>query len=127
LKDFASYDFQKTIWFENEYKLCSSFDEDVEKVFLDSGLGEVLAEGRVVFGNEADASLKKLQEACDMLGYDWAGKEKELLELPGMGVVRDLAKHCLNLIRKSNGFEGTVELADSEMIPHGLSFPDRDI
>lgn len=126
LKDLASYDFQKAIWFENEYKIYSSFDEDVETVFFDSGLSDALAKDMIVFGYEADSALKELERLCDSIGYEWSGRERELLESSEMVLVRGLAKDCLRLMRSNKFLEGTVEITNSGMVPHGLSFPDRD-
>lgn len=127
LKDLASYDFQKTAWFENEYNLCSSFNDDVEGIFEHNGLEVAFDESEIVFGKKADAALRDLEKACNALGYNWAGKEKVLLESEEMAIIRAMAKGCLRLIKNYNGSETTVELIDSGASRPKISFPDRDI
>lgn len=126
LKDIASYDFQKAAWFENSLGLSSSFEIDVENLFIDSGLEAAFKDNEIVFGMMADKSLLILREACDALGYEWDGKEKELLVSGEMKNIRKLAKDCLNLIRTSDISESTVELVNSGVTMLDRPFLDRD-
>lgn len=51
LKDLASRQFQLIAWFDNDQGLSSAFSEDVEAVFMDTGLEAALDAGEVVFQN----------------------------------------------------------------------------
>lgn len=126
LKDLASYEFQKVAWFENNLGLWSSFEEDVEAIFEDSGFNYVLNAGEIVFGKIADMQLKELESLCDAIGYDWGKNSKDLLESNEMKIIREMAKKCLKLIYDSDGSESTVKVTDSGALFMDISFSDRD-
>lgn len=122
LRCLASYDFQKVAWFENDLGLCSAYNEDVEAIFMDTGLEDALDNGEVVFGKEADDALKELDKACDAIGYH--RDERELVESPEMKIIRDMARNCLRLVRESDGSESTVELVEIDLLTMDINFPD---
>lgn len=122
LRCLASYDLQKVSWFENDLGLCSAYDEDVEAIFMDTGLEDALDNGEVVFGKEADDALKELDKACDAIGY--YRDERELVESLEMKIVREMAKNCLRLVRESDGSESTVDLAEIDLLTTKIHFPD---
>ena len=109
LEDLANYDLQKIAWFDNDQGLSYSFDENVEDIFDFTGYRQAIEAGGIIFSKEADKFLNELEKACDALGYDWAGKEKKLLESEEMKIIREMAKGCLKLIDKSDGSESTVK------------------
>ena len=51
LKDLASRDFQAVAWFENDQGLSSSYADDVNAVFDDTGLDTALGSVDVLFKN----------------------------------------------------------------------------
>ncbi len=108
LKDLASRQFQLIAWFDNDQGLSSAFSEDVEAVFMDTGLEAALDAGEVVFGKEADAALRDLDKTCDTVGYH--RDERELVNSPEMEIVRQKAAKALALIEASDGRESTVEI-----------------
>jgi len=105
----SDYDDQKITWFENDQGLSYSFDENVFDIFQGPNLIKVIQEGEVVFSIDADKALMELEAVCDALGYNWAGKEKQLLESGEMKIIRAMAKRCLKLIDESDGSESTVK------------------
>lgn len=108
LKSLADYDFQKIAWFDNDQGLWYPFHEAVEETFHE-GFIEACNVGEVVFSKKADIALQDLEKACDALGYNWDGREKELLESGGMKNIRIMAKKCLQLIEESNPLESTIQ------------------
>ena len=124
LKDLASYDFQKTAWFENDKGLWSSFEDDVEAVFIDSGLEYFLENNEVVFGVDADKALRELLKSCHAIPDD--RNDIKFVHSQEMAEIRKMAKKCLYLIMAYDGSESTVELVDSKMVKMNISFPDRD-
>ncbi len=124
LKDLASYDFQRSAWFPNDLNICSSFSDDVDAVFADTGLENSYAENQIAFGKEIDNLFKSLQAACDAIGY--ARNAYELLDLSDMECIRNMAGTCLKLIRSYDGSETTVSLVSNDVMKLGIYFPDRD-
>lgn len=124
LKDLASYDFQKAAWFDNDLGLWSSFEEDVDAVFLESGLEYSLKQNEIVFGLKADEALRDLRTACTKVPTH--RDDKFFIESKEMQDIREMAKTCLRLIKEYSGGESTVELVDSEMVRLSYPFADRD-
>jgi hypothetical protein len=124
LRDLASYDFQKTAWFENDCGLWSSYNEDVEAIFMDTGLKYALDAGDVVFGKKADNALKELDGACNAIGYHWDGREKELLESDAMKNIRELSRKCLKLVRESDWSQSAVDLIEIDLLTTHIHFAD---
>lgn len=122
LRFFASYDYQKIGWFENNLGLCSAYNEDVDAIFRDTGLEVALDAGEVVFGKEADSALRELGQACDAIGY--RRDHYELVESDEMKVVRQMARHCLDLIRTSEGKDSTVDLIEIDLMTTDHKFGD---
>ena len=110
LEDLASYHFQKIAWFENNQGLSSSFSEDVEAVFMDTGLEDALDANEIVFGKEADEALRDLDKTVDNIGYHH--DEREFINSPEMKVVREKAVRVLGLIKTSDGSGSTVEIIE---------------
>ncbi|MEK6745701.1 MAG: hypothetical protein AABY33_01535 [Pseudomonadota bacterium] len=110
LEDLASYHFQKIAWFENDQGLSSSFSEDVEAVFMDTGLEDALDANEIVFGKEVDEALRDLDKTVDGIGYH--RDERELINSPEMRIVRVKAAKVLELIKASDGRESTVEIIE---------------
>lgn len=104
----SDYDFQKIAWFDNDQGICMPYNETAWAIFDWSCLHNTIEEGETVFGKEADKALMELEVACDALGYNWAGKEKILLESDEMKIIREMAKRCLKLIDESDPSESTV-------------------
>jgi hypothetical protein len=109
LEDLENFDLQKVAWFDNDQGLSYSFDENVEDLFFGTCFNAALEDGEIVFNKKTDQALHELEMACDALGYDWAGKEKQLLESDEMKIIREMAKRCLKLIDESDGSESTVK------------------
>lgn len=126
LRYLASYEFQKIAWFENDKGLWSSFDQDVEEIFDTTNLDLAFENNEIVFGKKADASLIELEQACNALGYDWTGREKELLESDELAAIRAMAKRCLRLIKERDPQESTVDLVEVDLPPLGITFSDMD-
>lgn len=125
LKDLASYDFQKASWSENSLDLCWSYSETVSSVYEDgTGLSDALQANVVVFSKAADLALRKLENACDAIGY--SRDEKEIIDSQEMKAVRDMAKNCLSLIKASDLSESQVQFIETQFKPSKISFPDRD-
>lgn len=124
LKYLASYDYQKIGWFENDQGFGSSFSEDVEAIFDDSGLHDALSSGEVAFDSIIDKALIELEVVCDAIGYNWAGKEKKLLESDQMAIVRELAKRCIKLIANGDFSKSTVQIIETDLPDLDVSFPD---
>ena len=103
----ADYDFQKIAWFENDQGLWYPFHEAVEGVFCE-GFNDALKSDDIIFSKTIDEKLHELEQVCDAVGYNWYGREKELLELKEMQIIREMAKECLRLIEESDGSESTV-------------------
>lgn len=110
LEHLSSYDFQKNAWFENNLGLLSSYMEDVESVFDDTGLEYALDNDQVVFGHVADNALRELSILLDSIGYD--KNEEELIDSPEMQLVRDKAAKALALIQASDYSESTVDIVE---------------
>lgn len=109
LERLSDYEFQKMAWFENDQGLFYTYDENAFDIFEGSCLSEAIQNGKIVFGKDADKALMELEAACDALGYDWAGKEKKLLESNDMKIIREIAKRCLKLIDESDASESTIK------------------
>lgn len=84
------------------------FVDEVETVFLDSGIEDLIAQGYVVFGKKEDSALLGLLSASDTVGY----KRDQRLDLhsESMQHVREKAAKALALIEASDGRESTVEI-----------------
>jgi hypothetical protein len=109
LRMLADYKLQKATW-PHGTDVWSSFNDEIEAVFLDSGVEEMLGQGEVVFGSKADAALKELLEVADSIGYH--RDEHEIVHTPEMAVLRQKAAYALALIEASDGKESTVEIIE---------------
>lgn len=107
LKYLSSRDLQITAWIE-ENDIYSSFVDEVEAVYTDTGLEYALRQGEVVFDKVTDKALVELLEIIEALGFEHS--EKELIDMPEMQVIREKAKAALDLVKASDGLESTVEI-----------------
>ncbi|MBY0406772.1 MAG: hypothetical protein K2Q01_03710 [Rickettsiales bacterium] len=105
----ADYELQKAIWL-HETDIWSSFNDEVEAVFLDSGIEEMLNQGEVVFGKNADNALRELVKTADNIGYH--RDERELVHTAEMENLRHKAAKALALIQATDGSESTVEIVE---------------
>lgn len=105
----SDYEYQKNSWFALEGGI--TYDENVEEIFLFTGIQEAFEAGETVFDKKTDQALRDLEIACDELGYQWDGKEKELLDSDGMAIIREMARKCLELVRESDGSQSTVKFS----------------
>jgi hypothetical protein len=117
LEDLSSYDFQKVTWFKKDedlkpYEIISSYTDDIIAVFDDSGLGDALNTGEVVFGLSADNALRDLDEATNAIdGFHLS--EEEILDSPEMAIVREKAAIALQLVKASmSEGGGTIRIVD---------------
>lgn len=110
LKDLSDIDFQKIAWFENDQALSSSFADDVNAVFDDTGLEIALKNNEIIFGKAADVVLHELGKAIDAVNE--FRPEEEIINDPLMQVVREKAAKALELIKASDGSESTVEIIE---------------
>ena len=85
LRMLADYELQIATWL-HETDVWSSFNDEVEAIFLDSGIEEMLGQGEVVFSSKADAALKELLEIANKIGY--SRDEHELVHTPEMKILR---------------------------------------
>lgn len=110
LEDLSSRDFQLTAWFENSKGLVSSFVEDVEAVFDDTGLEVALKQNKVVFDEVTDNALKELYEKIELVGF--STPEDKLVDSPEMTAVREKAAQALALVKASDKSVSTVEIIE---------------
>ncbi len=106
LQHLFSKEWQIEAWIK-ENDIWSSFVDEVETVFLDSGLEGIL-DKETIFGKEADQALRELNIMVDAIGYD--RDERELIDAPEMEAVRQKAAEALALVLASDGSESTVEI-----------------
>lgn len=99
LQDLASYNFQKTAWLASSGPIVSSFSEDYCKLFDDTGLGDALDAGQIVFNNMTDRVLRDLDATLRKINANRS--PQEILDDPLMQVVREKAAEALRLIRES--------------------------
>ena len=108
LKDLADQNLQKIAWFDNDQGLWYSFDENIDDLFNNTCLSDLMDEGEVIFGNLPDESLRELQAICEAVP-DERIYAKEFVDSEEMSIIRELAKRCLKLIDESDGSETTVK------------------
>jgi hypothetical protein len=107
----SSYELQKIAWFENDQGLSSSYVEDVESVFDDTGLDDALNEGHVVFDKKTDSALRELDESTNSID-EFTQTDEEIFNSPEMAIVRKKAAKALELVLASDGAESTVEIIE---------------
>ena len=106
----SDYDSQVNSWFENDKGLMSSFGDDVEAVFQDTGLEYALNKGEIIFDKLTDESLLSLNSEVERVGYDRS--EEELIDSPEMDIIRAKAAKALALVQASDASESTVEIRE---------------
>ena len=99
---------QQKAWLEDN-DICSSFSDEVESVYLDSGLEGSLYK-KTVFDNETDAVLKELNSMIEAVGYE--RDERELIDAPEMEAIRQKAAEALRLVQVSDHQGSTVEIIE---------------
>ncbi len=108
LRYLSNKELQRYAWFE-ENDIYFPYIDQVESVFLDSGLEGIL-DKETIFGKEADQALRELNAMVDAIGYD--RDERDLINAPEMEAVRQKAAEALTLILASDGSESTVEIIE---------------
>jgi hypothetical protein len=111
LKQLSDREFQRIAWFENDQGLSSSFIDDVNGVFDETGLDYAFNKDKCVFGAEADNALKDLDKdtkAIDELNQS----DSEIFYSSEMQIIREKAAIALALVLASDGSESTVEIIE---------------
>ncbi len=111
LEDLSSRGFQEVAWFKNNQGLSSSFGDDVNAVFDDTALGDMLENEETVFGKAADDALRDLDESTNAID-EFTMSDEEILNAPEMDIVRQKAALALELVKASDGSESTVEIVE---------------
>jgi hypothetical protein len=74
----------------------SSFDESVERLFSDSGLGDALERTDPVYGSQVDDEFRRLDRLVSRI--DGARSPAEILRDPLLAEVRQLASEILRAL-----------------------------
>jgi len=99
LEEWASENEQRRLWLSDGANGAevSSFTEACEGLLTDTGFGDELDRGRLVFDPSADAMLKKLRALMSVIDADRA--PHQIIADPQMHEVRLLASQLLVLIQ----------------------------
>jgi len=96
LKELSDRHLQESLWVAGISSQQSSLVEAVEGLFMDSGLGDRLTKGRVGFSQEAEATLRELEQQLTRVHSK--GGPEEVMNDPAMPRIRDLAGSALELL-----------------------------
>jgi hypothetical protein len=97
LRELSDVDYQRRVWILAAGPEMSSFSEAVCELFDDSGLGRALEGQSLVFGAEADHTLRTLDKAiAGMPASDLSAPS--MIDHPQMVRIRELAKRALDQI-----------------------------
>ena len=103
LPDLANYDYQKRVWATGNPQsgdMSVDFVEACCQLFDDTGLGDALKAGQVVFDAAADQAIRDLHDATHKV--DWKNKpDSSIIDTPEMQNVREKAAKALQLILQS--------------------------
>lgn len=101
LRDLADIEFQRRAWLSADGPEVSSFDELVCQVFDDTGLSDVIDEPGLegLVGKDVAASLRALDLAVSKI--DATVPPAELVMLPEMAEIRDLARCALGNLERT--------------------------
>ena len=112
LQQLSDRNFQAIAWFENDRGLSSSFIDEVNAIFDDSGLDYAFNNGETVFGRDADNALRELDSATNNID-EFNQSDKEIFYSKEMQTVREMAAKALALVKASDGLESTVEIIEA--------------
>lgn len=104
LSELADYDYQKKVWATGKPRLGDRSVDFVEgccSLFDDTGLGDALAAGQVVFGDAADQAIWDLHDATNKVDYR-NKPSSAIVDIPAMQTVREKAARALQLILQSH-------------------------
>ncbi len=110
LERISNRSLQAIAWFENDQGLSSSFIDEVNAVFDETGLAYAFDNNRVVFDIRSDNSLKELDAVINII--DETQTDIEIFHSPQMQIVREKAAKALALVLASDGSESTVEIIE---------------
>ena len=97
LWELSDLTFQRRVWTgRGGADVMGSFEEAVETLFSDSGLGDELERGRQVFGGAADGELRALDSL--LLRIDTHRDPMDIINDPLMAEVRARAAAILDLV-----------------------------
>jgi hypothetical protein len=97
LAELADAEYQQRVWTgESAKNEMSSFDEAVERLFGDSGLGLALERTDPVYGAQIDEELRRLDHL--VVRMDGARTPSEILRDPLLSEVRTLASEILRAL-----------------------------
>jgi hypothetical protein len=97
LDELGGIEHQRRVWIANGSSEMSSFIECFSILFDDSGLGDALDEGKVVFGEAIDSQLRELDTILS--GVDTHRRASEIIDDPGFEDIRIFARRTAQMIR----------------------------
>jgi hypothetical protein len=98
LKELSDRQTQESLWKGRLPNQQSSFEEAVEGLFTDSGLGDELTKGATGFSNELATKLHELERQVSKV--EATGGPTKVIDDPAMARVRDLASVALDLLKR---------------------------
>lgn len=101
LAEMASPLFQERVWVRPSTEWESSYIECVSRLFDDSGLQDALRSG-IVFGDEVDGLLRKIDEVTD--GIDFRRAEDSIVADPDFRSCSKIAANVLPFIMLRSGY-----------------------
>ena len=96
LKELSDRRLQESLWMGKMPNQQSSFQEAVEGLFTDSGLGDELIKATTGFSSEVETKLHELES--ELTKIDTKGGPTKVINDPAMLRVRDLAAVTLKLL-----------------------------
>jgi hypothetical protein len=96
LKELSDRQLQENLWTGKIPNQQSSFEEAVEGLFTDSGLGDELRKGKTGFSTEAETKLHELER--QVAKVDAKGGPTKVINDSAMPGVRDLAAVAFELL-----------------------------
>jgi hypothetical protein len=97
LSELSNRRIQESLWMGKIANQQSSFEESVEGLFTDSGLGDKLTKRTTGFSTELEMKLRELER--EVAQIDSKGGPRKVLNDPAMQRVRDLAANVLELLK----------------------------
>jgi len=97
LKELSDRQLQENLWMGRIPNQQSSFEEAVEGLFTDSGLGDELNKGTTGFSTEVETKLHELERQLGQV--EAKGGPTKVINDPAMPRVRDLAAVALELLK----------------------------
>ena len=101
LRELGDQKSQTRLWFRGNSNEQSSFMEAVESLYTDSGLGDELDKGRIVFSEEVDGKLTELRDVIQHIQSDTNGEA--FVSSKEMSLIRDKANDILKRIEDEDG------------------------